>query len=313
MTTVAVTGGAGFIGSNLVQSLVDLGHDVIVIDDLSTGFLSNLDLKTCTFHKISVVDRDALEKALFPAEVIFHFAALTSVPQSIKQPVTTYEVNGTGTLNVLEVARKTGAHFLFASSASVYGRNEESPKDEGMWLGPISPYAASKLAGEAYAQAYASSYGIPVTVLRFFNVFGPRQRPEHEYAAVIPKWIWQALKEEPIDIHGDGTQTRDFTFVKDIVEVCLGAMNRKVTSEGPINLAFGDKVTLLDLVEIIRSFFPNLESNFKGARAGDVKFSVNNPAFMKQLFPEVRPTDFRSAFVETLDWLRTHTQESPKD
>jgi UDP-glucose 4-epimerase len=309
MTKVAVTGGAGFIGSNLVRSLVASGHEVTIVDDLSTGFLSNIDLKTCTFHQVSIVNREALAKVLSPAEVIFHLGARGSVPRSIKNPIATHDVNATGTFNVLEVARHTGAHVVFSSSSSVYGRNSELPKDESMWLGPISPYAASKLAGEAYAQAYGSSFGIPITLLRFFNVFGPLQRPENEYAAVIPKWIWKAMKNEAIDVYGDGTQSRDFTYVQTVVDLCIDAMNRKVTHDGAINLAFGERTSLLDVISLLRTYFPNLEVNFKGVREGDIKDSLNDPKLLRRLFPDVIPVDFKTAFNETLEWIKSDGEE----
>ena len=187
MTKVAVTGGAGFIGSNLAKRLVEEGFEVVVVDDLSTGLLSNVDRERADFHQFSITDPQMLIAALKDCSTIFHFAARGSVPRSVKNPVATHEVNATGTFNVLEVARKTGAHVVFSSSSSVYGRNIQLPKDESMWLGPMSPYAASKLSSEGYLQAYASAYSVPTTTLRFFNVFGPKQRPDHEYAAVLPK------------------------------------------------------------------------------------------------------------------------------
>ena len=167
MTKVAVTGGAGFIGSNLTQRLLLEGYEVVVIDDLSTGLLSNIDQDKSTFLQVSITDPKALSTALKDCETIFHLAARGSVPRSIKNPVSTHLVNATGTLNVLEVARYSGAHVLFSSSSSVYGRNMQLPKDEKMWLGPMTPYAASKLAAEAYVQAYSASYKIPTTLLRF--------------------------------------------------------------------------------------------------------------------------------------------------
>ena len=171
MTEVAVTGGAGFIGSNLTKRLYSDGYDIVVIDDLSTGLLSNVDQDKSTFLQGSITDSKLLAIALKDCETIFHLAARGSVPRSIKNPVATHEVNATGTLNVLEVARASGAHVVFSSSSSVYGRNTQLPKDESMWLGPMTPYAASKLAAEGYVQAYASAYNVPTTLLRFFNVF----------------------------------------------------------------------------------------------------------------------------------------------
>lgn len=304
MAHVAVTGGAGFIGSNLVSELGNRGHSVTIVDDLSTGMLSNVDTDTCDFHQISIVDADALKKALKKADVIFHLGARGSVPRSLKNPVATHDVNATGTLNVLEAARENGAHVFFSSSSSVYGRNGALPKDESMWLGPMTPYAASKLAAEAYVQAYGSAYGVPVTLLRFFNVFGPRQRPDHEYAAVLPKWIWKAMHNEPIEVFGDGSQTRDFTYVKTVMDICIDGMNRKVTHDGAINLAYGNRISLNTTIDLLKKHFPELQVKYVATRAGDVKDSQNSPVLLKELFPGVVPTDFVQALSETVEWLR---------
>ena len=237
MKKVAVTGGAGFIGSNLTRRLISEGHDVVVFDDLSTGLISNVDQSNCTFIHASITDPKALQIALKDCQTIFHLAARGSVPRSIKNPVATHDVNATGTLNVLEVARSSGAHVIFSSSSSVYGRNMQLPKDESMWLSPMTPYAASKLAAEGYVQAYASAYKVPTTLLRFFNVFGPRQRPDHEYAAVLPKWIWLAMQGKAIDVYGDGSASRDFTYVDTVLDIAMTAMNEKILTEGAMNLA----------------------------------------------------------------------------
>lgn len=304
MAHVAVTGGAGFIGSNLVTELGNRGHSITIVDDLSTGMLSNVDTHKCDFHQISIVDADALKKALKKADVIFHLGARGSVPRSLKNPVATHDVNATGTLNVLEAARENGAHVFFSSSSSVYGRNGALPKDESMWLGPMTPYAASKLAAEAYVQAYGSAYGVPVTLLRFFNVFGPRQRPDHEYAAVLPKWIWKAMHNEPIEVFGDGSQTRDFTYVKTVMDICIDGMNRKVTHDGAINLAYGNRISLNTTIDLLKAHFPELQVKYVATRPGDVKDSQNSPILLKELFPGVVPTDFVQALSETVQWLR---------
>jgi UDP-glucose 4-epimerase len=304
MAYVAVTGGAGFIGSNLVAALVSKGHNVTVVDDLSTGMASNIDTQVCDFHQISLVDAPALKRALRKSDVVFHLGARGSVPRSIKNPVATHEVNATGTLNVLEWARESGAHVFFSSSSSVYGRNAVLPKDETMWLGPMTPYAASKLAAEGYVQAYGSAYQVPVTLLRFFNVFGPRQRPDHEYAAVLPKWIWKAMHNESIDVFGDGSQTRDFTYVKTVVDICLDGMNRKVTHDGAINLAYGNRISLNTTIEMLKKRFPDLHANYVPTRVGDVKDSQNSPGLVKELFPDVMPMDFEEALSQTVTWLK---------
>ena len=304
MSKVAVTGGAGFIGSNLVERLIAEGHEVVVVDDLSTGLLSNVDQKKSLFHHISITDSQALNKALAGCKTIFHFAARGSVPRSIKNPFATHDVNATGTLNVLDVARSNGAHVIFSSSSSVYGRNMQLPKDESMWLGPMTPYAASKLAAEGYIQAYASAYNVPTTLLRFFNVFGPRQRPDHEYAAVLPKWIWLAMQGQPIEVYGDGTASRDFTYVETVLDIAMTAMNEKVITEGAINLAYGNRIFLEEAITLLRSHFPDLQVNYKQERLGDVKESQNNPVLLTNLFPNVQPKLFDAALSETVLWLK---------
>ena len=308
MTKVAVTGGAGFIGSNLTKRLLTEGYEVVVIDDLSTGLLSNVDQDKSTFHQISITDPKSLSTALKDCKTIFHLAARGSVPRSIKNPVATHEVNATGTLNVLEVARATGAHVVFSSSSSVYGRNMQLPKDESMWLGPMTPYAASKLSAEAYVQAYASAYNVPTTLLRFFNVFGPRQRPDHEYAAVLPKWIWLAMQDKPIDVYGDGTASRDFTYVETVLDIAITAMKEKVLTEGAMNLAYGNRIFLNDTIEMLKKHFPDLQVNYRENRLGDVKESQNSPSLLKSLFPSITPKPFEAALTETVRWLKDFGQ-----
>ena len=304
MTRVAVTGGAGFIGSNLTCRLISEGYQVVVIDDLSTGLLSNVDQEKSDFHQISITNLEFLNRALKDCETIFHLAARGSVPRSIKNPFATHDVNATGTLNVLEVARKSGAHVIFSSSSSVYGRNMALPKDESMWLGPMTPYAASKLAAEGYVQAYSSAYGLPTTLLRFFNVFGPRQRPDHEYAAVLPKWIWLAMQGSPIDVYGDGSASRDFTYIDTVLDIAMMAMKERVITEGAMNLAYGNRIFLSETIEILREHFPDLQVNYRPERLGDVKESQNSPELLKRLFPAVVPKPFKSALAETVAWLK---------
>lgn len=304
MKKVAVTGGGGFIGSNLTRRLIAEGYEVVVIDDLSTGLLSNVDQEKSHFHQISITNLPLLRSAVRDCETIFHFAARGSVPRSIKNPVATHNVNVTGTLNVLEIARTTGAQVIFSSSSSVYGRNTALPKDESMWLGPMTPYAASKLAAEGYVQAYSSAYRVPTTILRFFNVFGPRQRPNHEYAAVLPKWIWLAMHGSPIDVYGDGTTSRDFTYIETVLEIAIMAMKERVISEGAINLAYGNRITLNETIVLMKEHFPDLQVNYKPERLGDVKESQNSPELIKKLFPTVIPKPFKSALAETVAWLK---------
>jgi len=308
MKKIAVTGGAGFIGSNLVERLLSKGHEITVVDDLSTGLKGNLDLNKITFHELSLTNRDGLAKALNGVDAIVHLGARGSVPRSLKNPIATHDVNATGTLNVLEAARTSGAQVIFSSSSSVYGRNGQLPKDESMWLSPLTPYAASKLAAEGYVQAYGAAYEVPVTLLRFFNVFGPKQRADHEYAAVLPKWIWKAMNNEAIDVYGDGSQTRDFTYVRTVLDVIEDAINRGVRTEGAVNLAYGNRISLLTTIDLLKSHFPDLKVNFIDIRPGDVKDSQNDPVLLKKLFPDVTPTEFPIALGETVNWLKEFGQ-----
>lgn len=295
------------MGANLVKRLHSEENSLIVIDDLSTGLLSNIQgLQGIDFCDGSIVDSRLLGSMLQDCEVIFHLGARGSVPRSISNPVATNQVNTTGTLNVLEVARKSGAHVIFSSSSSVYGRNTELPKREDTWLGPMTPYAASKLSAEAYVQSYASSYGVPTTLLRFFNIYGPRQRPDHQYAAVIPKWIWAAMNGEEISVFGDGETTRDFTYVDTVVDVLVSAMQNKRLTEGPVNLAYGNRISLNLVLELLRGYFPNVKINYLEQRAGDVRDSQNSPENVKQMFPEVEPVPFEVGFEATVKWMHEH-------
>jgi UDP-glucose 4-epimerase len=303
---VAITGGAGFVGSNLAAALISDGHDVTIIDDLSTGLKSNIDFENSKFLEMSITDGERLKKEFKDCEVIFHLGARGSVPRSIKNPVATHEVNATGTLNVLEAARETGAHVIFSSSSSVYGRNMNLPKDEKMWLGPMTPYAASKLSAEGYVEAYGAAYDLPVTILRFFNIFGPKQRPDHAYAAVIPKWIWLAMNDKPIEIFGDGTHSRDFTYVKTVIDIAKTSMEKKIVTNGAVNLAYGNRIFLTDLVELLRQEFPRIQVRNVEPRKGDVKESQNFPELLKNLFPNVQPYFFEQALKETIEWVRSH-------
>jgi len=299
---VVVTGGAGFVGSNLSRSLISRGHEVIVIDDLSTGLLDNVS-DGVQFIESSILDKDLIGKAISGSDVVVHLAARGSVPRSINNPVATHEVNSTGTLNVLECARAANAHFIFSSSSSVYGANTALPKTEEMVLKPLTPYAASKMAGEALSLAYANSYKLPVTTFRFFNIYGPWQRPDHQYAAVIPKWIWQAINGQEIVVYGDGEQTRDFTSVSTVVEILTSTLENKFYHPQPINLAFGNRISLNEVLRNLNIHFRNIRVGHKEARPGDVKDSQNQPDLVKSYFPKIKPKEFKDGLPETIDWL----------
>lgn len=306
---VVVTGGAGFIGSNLCRALLRApGIDgVTVIDDLSTGFAANLDGVDIRLVHASILDDDALDDALAGAQAVVHLAALGSVPRSVAAPAATHDANATGTLKVLEAARRHGdLHSIVASSSSVYGSNPSLPKHEDLATRPMSPYAASKLATEAYALAWGASYGLPTLAFRFFNVFGPMQPAGHAYAAVIPAFIDAALRREPLTVHGDGTQSRDFTYVGSVVATLTDAVVRRVVSDGPVNLAFGTRVTLLELIdEIERLVGHAVERRHVERRAGDVPHSQADAGRLRALFPGVEATPFEHGLAETVDWMRS--------
>lgn len=307
---IGITGGLGFIGSNLASRLTSQKNEIVVVDDLSTGLKANLPNSNYLDYRISILNETELTKVLSDCEVIVHLAARGSVPRSLENPLATNEVNTTGTLRVLEIARKNGAHVIYSSSSSVYGENASIPKNEKMWLAPKTPYAASKLSAESYVQSYAHSFDVPVTNLRFFNVYGPKQRPNHQYAAVVPKWIWKAINGQSIDIYGDGTQTRDFTYVATVVEIIEQAINNKVLTKSAVNVAYGNNISLLEVIKHLKKYFPNLSCNFLESRIGDIKNSQNDPALIKELFPSVHPIEFSIGLEKTIDWLRGENLDS---
>ena len=307
---VVVTGGAGFIGANLCLCLERSAavDEIVAFDDLSTGSKANLATGTRTeLVEASILDREALAMACRRADAIVHLAARPSVPRSITDPMASHAVNVTGTANVLEAARAAGnAHTLVASSSSVYGANPELPKHEGLKPSPLSPYAATKLATETYALAWQQSFGLPVLAFRFFNVFGPLQSAGHAYAAVIPAFIAAALNDEPLQVHGDGTQTRDFTYVGTVTRVLTEAVLRRSTASEPVNLAFGSRTSLLDVINILEGMVGRpLERAFTDPRAGDVPHSQADNATLRSIFPDIQPETLETGLAHTLAWART--------
>jgi UDP-glucose 4-epimerase len=309
---VVVTGGAGFIGANLCAHLGQLDEisEVVAFDDLSTGFRENLvgAPAKVRFVEGSVLDSDAVRAAAEDADAIVHLAARPSVPRSLENPILSHHVNVDGTLNILEYARHADKtpHIVFASSSSVYGANLELPKHEGMATLPRSPYAASKLAGEAYVLAYRDSFGVPALPFRFFNVYGPLQAPGHAYAAVVPAFFYAALHGEPVSIHGDGSQTRDFTHVDTVACVIAEAILGKVTSGSGVNLAFGTRYSLLDVLSIMEELLGHPIERVHGpSRAGDVHDSQAACTLLMSLFPQVSPLLLRAGLTSTLEWMRT--------
>ncbi|MBC7299774.1 MAG: NAD-dependent epimerase/dehydratase family protein [Nocardia sp.] len=305
---VTVTGGAGFIGSNLVHRLLRdpaIGA-VTVIDDCSTGTVESLgaDRSAIDFRLATILDADAVADAVAGADAVVHLAALGSVPRSIQHPLASHHANATGTLQVLEACRQVdGPLVIAASSSSVYGANPQLPRVESSAAMPVSPYAVTKLASEAYLGAYHASFGLPVLPLRFFNVFGPGQRAGHPYAAVIPRFIAAMLAQEPIRVHGDGTQTRDWTFVDTVCQVISAAIVDQVTSPWPVNLAFGTPHSVLEVAEEIAELLGcELTVEHTAPRPGDVAHSHADPTRLRALFPSVTTCGLREGLERTIAW-----------
>jgi UDP-glucose 4-epimerase len=310
---VAVTGGCGFIGANLCSSLLSspFVDEVVVVDDLSTGAKDNLvPLDRLRIIEGSVLEPVALDEALSGVQAVVHLAARPSVPRSLTDPIATHEANATGTIRVLEAARRKDVpQLIVASSSSVYGSNPSLPKREDLVPSPMSPYAASKLASEAYALAYARSFGLDVLVFRFFNVFGPLQPAHHDYAAVIPAFISAALQSRPLTVYGDGNQTRDFTFVESVTGVIADAVVRRVAADGPVNLAFGSRISLLELISALEGVLGRtLEVVHEDSRPGDVYASQADQTLLRSLFPSVGPVQLEAGLRRTVDWFTQPTR-----
>jgi UDP-glucose 4-epimerase len=269
---VVVTGGAGFIGSNLAEELLKK-HQVTVIDNLSTGRIKNLDqiIDKINFIEGSITDLDLIKEAFSGSDTVFHQAAIPSVQRSVDNPIASNEANVEGTLKVLVAARDCNVRkVVYASSSSAYGDTPTLPKIEEMKPNPKSPYAISKLAGEYYCRVFSEVYGLKSACLRYFNVYGPRQNPESQYAAVIPRFITRVLANSPPVIYGDGKQTRDFTFVKDVVKANILAMQSP--AEGVFNIACGQRVSLNSLAgKIMEITGIKLDLIYDRPRQGDVE------------------------------------------
>jgi UDP-glucose 4-epimerase len=302
---IAITGGAGFIGSNLSAAALHAGHEVVVLDDFSTGYRDNV-VDGARLVEGTILDMEAIGDAFSGVDSVVHLAALGSVPRSIADPFASHAANATGTLSVLEGARRSGCgHVVSASSSSVYGLNPALPKSEREWVRPMSPYAVTKLATEQYTLAYQQSFGIESLAFRFFNVYGPLQRAGHVYAAVIPIFIDALLRGESLPINGDGSHSRDFTYVGTVCKVLLDAVERRVSHPEPVNLAFGTNTTLLELVERIEAVSGlAAEVEHRDPRPGDVKHSQAANAVLRSLFPDVEPVPLDRGLTDTLAWFK---------
>jgi nucleoside-diphosphate-sugar epimerase len=305
-----VTGGAGFIGSNIVEELLRQGEKVRILDNFSTGKRENIaqikrilhqENKSKTFEKLETVEGDVrsyhiVREAVAGVDFILHQAALPSVPRSVKDPITTNEVNVVGTLNILNAANESKVkRIIYASSSSVYGDLETLPKTEDMLPKPLSPYAVSKLAGEKYCQVFARLYGLETVVLRYFNVFGPRQDPSSQYSAVIPKFITLMKEGQSPTIYGDGQQSRDFTYVTNIVEANLLACKQGLEelSGEVFNIAYGKRISINELVASIQKLVKiKIEALYAEPRPGDVKHSLANIGKARQYLGYEPKIDF---------------------
>jgi len=282
MKKYVITGGAGFIGSHIVEHLSKEGHHVTILDSLRTGFEHNLNGLNVDFVKGDIRDENLVNEVIDGASGVFHLAALVSVPESLLKIRECIEINTIGTINILEAAKNNlGCKVVLSTSAANYGNNPVSPKVETMSPEPMTPYAITKLDGEYYLKMYLDQYQVPTASLRYFNVFGPRQNPESAYAAAVPIFINKALKNEPITIYGDGLQTRDFIYVKDVVKANILASQK---GDGTYNVALGHSTSVLELAEkIIEITNSKSQIKFLEERPGDIKHSKANPEKFNQL------------------------------
>ncbi|MGD9636570.1 MAG: SDR family oxidoreductase [Pirellulales bacterium] len=310
MSIYLVTGGAGFIGSHIATALVDRGDKVRVLDNLSTGKRANLAHLEGKFEFVAgdLQDRAAVERALEGVDIIFHQAALASVPRSVAAPLDTNAACVTGTVNLLDAARQAKVkRLVYAGSSSIYGdRAGKGAKQETDLPDPISPYAAAKAAGELYCQAFCATYGLATVTVRYFNVFGPRQDPQSEYAAVIPKFVMKMLAGERPTIFGDGKQSRDFTYVANVVEGNLRAASAPDAPGKTFNIACGESLDLLQLIAAInRVLGTKIEPIFDPPRAGDVRDSLADISQAKQVLGYKPVVDFDEGLRRSIEYYRT--------
>ena len=310
MARYLVTGGAGFIGSNLARFILDRGHDVVVLDNFATGKRENLAeiAGRITLIEGDIRDAGTVASAMDGCRAVFHEAALGSVPRSVAEPVTSHDVNVNGTIRVLEAARKVGPRrIVFAASSSAYGNREESPKHEAMAPLPISPYAAGKVACEAYMQGYAASFGLETFCLRYFNVFGPRQDPFGAYAAVIPAFVSRLLKGQPPVVYGDGEQSRDFCYIDNVCHANWLAANApaKVCTGMPVNIACNQRTSLNQILSQLGDLLGvKLKATYEPERPGDVKHSLADISLARQRLGYEPQVYFEDGLARSIDWYR---------
>ncbi len=309
-TKVLVTGGAGFIGSNLVDELIRQGARVNVIDDFTTGFRENLDEIEGDFEFIEgdINDDDAVAKAVEGVEIVFHQAALPSVPRSVEDPLETHRVCVNGTVNMLIKSREAGVkRFIYAASSSAYGDQPVLPKIETMRPDPLSPYAAAKLTGELYCRAFNNVYGLETISLRYFNVFGPRQNPASMYSGVISRFIDSLMTGSTPVIFGDGEQSRDFTYIANVVNANINAAQTTKGLGETINAANGDRTTLNELLEVLKKITekPDANAEFQAARNGDVKDSQADNRRAVECVGYKQLVGLEEGLRRTIDWWKS--------
>jgi nucleoside-diphosphate-sugar epimerase len=312
-----VTGGAGFIGSHLVERLVGLGRSVRVVDNFLTGRRENLAPFAGRFEMIEgdLSDPAVCARACAGVRVVLHQAAQGSVPRSVDDPATSHRHNVQATFNLLNAAREAGVkRFIFAASSSAYGESPTLPKVETMPPAPLSPYAVQKLMGEYYCSAFWRCYGMETISLRYFNVFGPRQNPQGQYAAVIPAFITAMLAGRPPTIYGDGEQSRDFSYIDNVVDANLAAVDAKALHGEVVNVACHDRVTLNEVVvQLNRLLGTNIQPTYAPARAGDIKHSFADIRLAEQVIG-YRPTvTFAAGLARTIAWYRQHLESHRAD
>ncbi len=309
MPCFVVTGGGGFIGSHIVRALLDRGDSVRVIDDFSTGKRENLAEVEADvdLHVLDIRNLDALRPVFEGADYVLHQGAIPSVPRSVQDPISSHEANCTGTLNVLIAARDAGVkRVVQASSSSVYGSNPALPKVETMRPMPISPYAATKLTQEAYAGAFYGSFGLETVSLRYFNVFGPRQDPKSQYAAVIPIFCTKLLAGEAPTIYGDGEQTRDFTYVANVVQANIKAAEATGGAGGAFNIACGQRLSLNDLLARLCAILRvDVKAVYEPQRVGDVKHSLADISAAQTAFGYEPSVDFDEGLRRTVEFFKS--------
>ncbi len=307
-TRVLVTGGAGFIGSHLVRGLIQKGRAVTVLDDFSTGREQNLDGLDGDVEVVrgSVTNADDVGRAIAACKHVVHLAALPSVARSLETPLDTHHACATGTAQVLFAAKQNGARVVYAGSSSAYGNQQEQWKHESMREDPLSPYAAAKLAGELYCRSFARVYGLPVVVTRFFNVFGPRQVPDSQYSGVVAAFCFALLRGTRPRIDGDGSQSRDFTYVEDVVEGVQQALFANTTGCEIVNLAYGQSISVRDLLaELSRVAGKTVEPLYAAPRKGDVQHSLADVGRAKSVIGFGPTVGFAEGIQRTYDWYRS--------